>query len=400
MIRVFFGLVLSLWIVGTAKAQIAGDTVRIGVLTDLTSVYSSNTGTGSVLAAQMAIEDFGGTVRGRKIVLLSADHQNKTDIGVGIAREWLDQDHVDAIVDVPTSSIALAVQDLTKKANRVFLISGGGSSDLTNAACSPTGIQWTYDSYGQATVTAQAIVAQGFKTWFFVTADYSFGQALEHDTTVAVERAGGTVIGSVRHPLHNADFSSFLLHAQESKAQVIALANAGEDSATSIKQAAEFGITKSGQKLAALLIDVNDVKSLGLPTAQGLLLASAWYWDQDERSRAFAKRFLARHKTMPGFIHAGIYSAVTNYLAAIEATGTDEAGAVVARMRATPIDDMFTTGGHIRADGRMVHDMYLMRVKSPAESTGEWDLLTKVGTVPGEQAFRPLGESLCPLVKK
>jgi len=393
------GLLAGLCATGAAEAQVSDDVVKIGVLTDMSSVYSANTGSGSVEAAKMAIEDFGGTVAGKKIELVSADHQNKTDVGAGIARRWFDEDKVDTIVDVPTSSIALAVQQLAKERNKLFLISGGGSSELSNSACSPTGIQWTYDSYGQAKVTADAIVKQGYKKWFFVTADYAFGQTLEHDTATEVQKIGGTVLGTVRHPLNTADFSSFLLQAQGSKAEVIALANAGEDSANAVKQAGEFGLIAGGQQVAALLIDINDVKSIGQKNAQGLLLASSWYWDLNDKTRAFAQRFLERHKTMPGFIHAGVYSAITNYLTAIQATGTDEAKAVVAKMKATPINDLFATNGHIREDGRMVHDMYLMRVKKPAESKGEWDLLSLVDTVPGDQAFRPLADSACPLVK-
>ncbi|HWK44257.1 MAG TPA: ABC transporter substrate-binding protein [Stellaceae bacterium] len=382
-----------------AMAQVSPDGLKIGVLTDMSSVYSMDTGPGSLLAARMAVEDFGGKVLGKPIQVLSANHQNKTDVGAAIARQWLDQDQVAAIVDLPTSPIALAVQQLARERNRVLLMSGTGSSELTGPACSPTGIQWTYDTYGQASVAADGIVSRGGKSWFFVTADYAFGHAFERDATASVKRLGGTVVGGVRHPLNTPDFSSFLLQAQASKAQVVALANAGGDTATAIKQAAEFGLIAGGQQVAALLTDANEIKAIGLKTAEGLMLASAWYWDLNDQTRAFANRFLARQKAMPSAIQAGVYSVVTNYLKAVQATGTAEAKAVVAKMRATPVNDMFTTNGHLREDGRMVHDMYLMRVKKPEESKNEWDLFTLVATVPGDKAFRPLKEGGCPLVQ-
>jgi branched-chain amino acid transport system substrate-binding protein len=279
------------------------------------------------------------------------------------------------------------------------MISGGGSSDLTGPACSPNGIHWTYDTYALAKGTADELVKRGGKSWYFVTADYAFGQALERDTSAEVKRAGGTVLGAVRHPLNSADFSSFLLQAQGSKAQVIGLANAGGDTDTAIKQAAEFGIPQGGQQLAALLADLSDIKGLGLKSAQGLIFTTAWYWDLNDRSRAFAKRFLERHKAMPSSLQAGVYSAVGHYLKAIQAAGTDEAKAVIAKMKATPVADMFATNGRVRADGRMVHDMYAVQVKTPEESKGDWDLYKILDTIPGDEAFRPLGEGGCPLVK-
>ena len=384
----------------TAAAQISDGVVKIGVLTDLSSLYSATTGPGSVYAAELAAQDFGGKVLGMPITVLSADHQNKTDVGASIARRWVDQEQVDVIADVPTSSIALAVEEITKEKNRVFLISGGGSSELTGSACSPTAIQWTYDTYSLSKVTAKALVEQGKKSWFFLTADYTFGKTLQADAAAEIKKDGGTVLGEVRHPLATPDFSSFLLQAQASKAQVVGLANAGGDAANAIKQAGEFGITAGGQTLAAMLIDVEDLHGIGLKTAQGLYMASAWYWDQDEKSRAFAQRFKAKLGYMPGFIQAGVYSAVTDYLDAVKAAGTDEAKAVVARMKATPVNDMFATNGHVRADGRMAHDMYLMQVKTPAESKNEWDILKVVATIPGDESVRPLSESKCPLVAK
>jgi branched-chain amino acid transport system substrate-binding protein len=395
-----FALLAGVALGPAARAQVSDDVVKIGVLTDLSSVYSATTGPGSVLAAEMAAEDFGGTVAGKPIKVISADHQNKTDVGASIARRWVDQEQVDVIADVPTSSIALAVQQITKERNKVFLISGGGSSELSGAACTPTAIQWTYDSYALSKVTAKALVEQGKKSWFFVTADYTFGKTLEQDASDEIKRDGGNVLGSARHPLATPDFSSFLLQAQSSGAQVIGLANAGGDAANAIKQASEFGLMGGQQTMASLLIDVEDLHGLGLKTAQGLYLASAWYWDQDDQSRAFANRFKAKLGYMPGFIQAGVYSAVTHYLNAVKATGTDEAGAVVAKMKATPVNDLFARNGHIRADNRMAHDMYLMRVKTPAESKGEWDILQVIETVPGEESVRPLAESKCPLVKK
>ncbi|HTZ78566.1 MAG TPA: ABC transporter substrate-binding protein [Stellaceae bacterium] len=390
---------ISLAVFGIGPANAGEKAVTLGVLNDMSSLYSDATGKGSLVAAQMAVEDFGGKVLGKPIVVLSADHQNKPDVGSNIANKWIDEDGVDAIVDVPTSSVALAVQEITKKKDRVFLMSGPGASDLTGPACSPTGIQYTYDTFALSNVAGKAMVARGDNTWFFITADYAFGHALERDATDIVTKAGGKVLGSVRVPLNTADFSSYLLQAQSSGAKVVALANAGGDTQTAIKQAAEFGLQKSGQKLLALLINITDTHSLGLATAQGMLLTEGFYWDMNDETRAWSKRFLAKVGHMPTMIQAGVYSEVTQYLTAIKASGTDEAKAVVARMRATQINDFFAKNGHIRADGRMVHDMYLMQVKAPAESKGEWDLYKLIATVPGDEAYRPMKGGGCPLVQ-
>jgi len=338
-------------------------------------------------------------VKGKPIGVMGADHQNKPDVGSNIARQWYDTGKVDAIVDVPTSSIALAVQQITREKNKVFLMSGPGASDLTGAACSPNGIHWTYDTYALSQVGGKAMVARGEDSWFFITADYAFGHALERDAADVVKANKGKVLGAVRAPLNTNDFSSFLLQAQASKAKVIGLANAGGDTQNAIKQAAEFGLQKNGQKLVALLFNITDAHSLGLATAQGMILTEGFYWDMDDASRAFSKRFLERAGHMPTMIQAGVYSAVTHYLKAVDAAGTDEAKAVIARMKATPISDFFARNGHIREDGRMVHDMYLVQAKTPGESKGEWDLYKILATVPGDQAYRPLAEGGCPLVK-
>jgi branched-chain amino acid transport system substrate-binding protein len=382
-----------------AGAQISDGVVKIGVLSDMSSVYSDSTGTGSLIAAQMAAADFNGQVKGKPIEVIGADHQNKPDIGSSIAREWYDTGKVDVIADVPTSSVALAVQRITKDKDRVFLMSGTAASDLTGPACSPNGIHWTYDTYALSKVAGKAMVARGEDTWFFITVDYVFGHALERDTANVVKAAGGQVLGAVRAPLNTQDFSSFLLQAQATKAKVVGLANTGSDMQNAIKQAAEFGLQRGGQKLAALLFDVTDANSLGLETAQGMIVAAGFYWDLDAETRAFSNRFMQRTKRMPTMFQAGVYSAVTHYLRAIDATGTDDAKAVIAKMKATPVNDFFAKNGRIREDGRMVHDMYLMQLKSPSESTGPWDFYKLLATVPGDQAFRPLQEGGCPMVK-
>ncbi len=401
MIRIAIACAAALLLApAAARAQISDDVVKLGVLSDMSSLYSDATGKGSLVAAQMAVEDFGGTVLGKPIEVVSADHQNTPDVGANIARQWYDEDKVDAIVDVPTSSVALAVQQISKDKDRVFLMSGPGSSDLTGPACSPVGVHWTYDTYALAHVAGKAMVEKGEDTWFFITADYAFGHALERDAADVVKASGGRVLGDVQVPLNTADFSSFLLQAQASGAKVVALANAGGDTQTAIKQAAEFGLQKGGQKLLALLIQVTDVHSLGLATAQGMILTDGFYWDRDDETRAFAKRFYDKVHLMPTMIHAGVYSEVTQYLKAVKAAGTDEAKAVVAQMRAGPINDLFARNGILRPDGRMVHDMYLMQVKTPAESKGEWDVYKLLATVPGDQAYRPMSQGNCPLVAK
>jgi branched-chain amino acid transport system substrate-binding protein len=385
---------------GPALAQISGDAVRIGILNDQSSLYADFGGPGSVVAAQMAAEEFGGKVLGKPIQVILADHQNKPDIGSNIARQWFDIDGVDAIADLTTSSVALAVQELARQANRITLTSGAATSRLTGDACSPTGFHWAYDTVALANGTGKAVVAEGGKTWFFLTADYAFGHALEKDVSEVVTRAGGQVLGSVRHPLNTQDFSSFLLQAQGSGAQVLGLANAGTDTTTAIKQASEFGITQGGQQLAGLLLVLSDIHALGLQVAQGLVLTTGFYWDRNDDTRAWAERYFARMKRMPNMIQAGVYSSVRHYLKAVEAAGTDEAKAVAAKMRELPVDDSFARNGKVRADGRMVHDMYLARVKQPSESKRPWDYYEIVRTIPGDEAFLPLDQSACPLVKK
>ncbi|QRM34059.1 ABC transporter substrate-binding protein [Microvirga sp. VF16] len=383
----------------SARAQISNDAVRIGVLTDLSGPYSASTGKGSVTAARMAAEDAGGKVLGKPVEILAGDHQNKPDVGSTLARRWFDQDGVDAVADMPTSSIALAVQKLAMDKGKVTLIAAGATSDLTGPACSPTGVHWVYDTYALSQVVAKALVAQGGDSWYFVTADYALGQALERDTGELVTHAGGKVVGSVRHPLGTTDFTSFLLQAQSSGAKVIAFANAGADTANAIKQAQEFGLTKGGQKLVGLLTNIVDMKGVGLADAQGMLLTEAFYWDRTPESRQFAQRFYEREKAMPTPTQAGIYSAVRHYLKAIERAGTDEGKAVVPAMRAEPISDFFAEKGTLREDGRMVHDMYLFQVKNPQESKGDWDLYKLVSTLPGDEVFRPLKDGNCPFIK-
>jgi branched-chain amino acid transport system substrate-binding protein len=384
---------------GAAQAQISDDVVKIGVLTDMSSLYADATGKGSLAAVQMAVADYGGKVKGKPVEVVSADHQNKPDVGVNIARNWYDNEKVDAIFDVPTSSVALPISALTKEKNKININSGGGSSDITGVACSPNTVHWTYDTYALSNVAGKAMVKRGEDTWFFITADYAFGMALERDAANVVKENGGTVTGDVRHPLNSSDFSSYLLQAQASKAKVVALANAGGDTTNALKQASEFGLMKGGQKLIALLLEITDVHSLGLQAAQGLILTDAFYWDRDEDTRAFSKRFNEKVGHMPTMIQAGLYSATMHYLKAIEAIGTDEAPKVMAQMRSTPINDFFAKDGKIRIDGRMVHDMYLFEVKKPEESKGEWDLYKLIATVPADQAFRPLDKGGCPLVK-
>jgi branched-chain amino acid transport system substrate-binding protein len=392
--------IIAFAVSGTAaNAQISDDVVKIGVLTDMSSLYADATGKGSLAAVQMAVADYGGKVKGKPVEVISADHQNKPDVGVGIARNWYDNEKVDAIFDVPTSSVALPVSALTREKNKININSGGGSSDLTGVACSPNTVHWTYDTYALSNVAGRAMVKRGEDTWFFVTADYAFGMALERDAANVVKESGGKVLGNVRHPLNSSDFSSFLLQAQASKAKVVALANAGGDTTNALKQASEFGITKGGQKMIALLQEITDTHALGVKETQGLIVTDAFYWDMNDETRAFSKRFLDKVGHMPTMIQAGLYSATMHYLKAIEATGSDEAPKVMAQMRATPINDFFAKGGKIRIDGRMVHDMYLFEVKKPEESKGDWDLYKLIATVPGDEAFRPLDKGGCPLVK-
>ncbi|HXV25387.1 MAG TPA: ABC transporter substrate-binding protein [Alphaproteobacteria bacterium] len=386
---------------GAAQAEMSGGVVKIGVLNDMSGLYADLSGQGSVVAAQMALEEFGGSINGTKVEIISADHQNKADIGSNIARQWFDVDGVDMIVDVPTSSVALAVSDVTREKNKVFLVSGAAASDLTGPKCSPNTIHWTYDTWALANGTGKAVVQTGGDSWFFLTADYAFGHALERDTTAVVEASGGKVLGSVRHPLQNADFSSFLLQAQASGAKVIGLANAGGDTTNSIKQAAEFGIVQAGQSLAGLLVFITDVHALGLQTAQGLTLTESFYWDANDDTRNFAAEFAKRDRGIhPTMIHAGVYSAVLHYLKALKELGSDGDGAaVVAKMKEIPTDDRLFGKGEVRADGRKIHPMYLFEVKKPEESNGPWDYYKLRATIPADQAFRPLDEGGCPLVK-
>jgi len=385
---------------GSAQAQYTDGTIKIGVMNDMSGLYADLTGPGSVVAARMAVEDFGAAAKGLKVEIVGADHQNKPDVGSNIVRTWIDVDKVDVIVDVPTSSVALAVSEIVKDKNKVFLVSGAAASDLTGPKCTPNTIHWTYDTWALANGTGKAIVQTGGDTWFFLTADYAFGHALERDTAAVVEKSGGKVLGKVRHPFPGTDFSSFLLQAQASKAKIIGLANAGGDTINSIKQAAEFGIVQGGQKLAGLLVFISDVKALGLPIAQGLIFTEAWYWDTNDVNREFAKKFAAQNKGIyPSMIHAGVYSAVTHYLKAVSDLKSDADGkAVVAKMKEMPTDDQLFGKGTVRADGRKIHDMYLFEVKKPDESKGPWDLYKLRATIPAAEAFRPLKEGGCPLV--
>ncbi|MGB3490224.1 MAG: ABC transporter substrate-binding protein [Xanthobacteraceae bacterium] len=390
---------------GTMTSAFAGDkVVKIGVLNDMSGLYADLAGPGSVVAAQMAVEDSGLTKKGWKIDVISADHQNKPDIGVNIARQWIDVDKVDVISDVPTSSVALAVANLAKEKNSILLDSGAGSSDLTNKACSPNTIHWTYDTYTLAHGTGTALTKSGGSTWFFLTADYAFGAALERDTTAAVEAAGGKVVGAVKHPLNTADFSSFLLQAQASKAKVIGLANAGGDTVNAIKQAAEFGITSGGQKLASLLMFISDVHALGLQTAKGLNMTETFYWDLNDGTRAFSKRFQDRMKNhaMPTMVQAGVYSSLLHYFKALDSLGENphDGAKMVAKMKSMPTDDPIFGKGSIEPNGRVIHPAYLFEVKSPAESKGPWDYYKLVATIPANEAFTPLDKSTCPLLKK
>jgi len=387
---------------GTASAQYNDGVIKIGVMNDMSGLYSDITGPGSVWAARKAVEDFGAAAKGMKVEILAADHQNKPDIGSNIARQWIDVDKVDAIADVPTSSVGLAVNQIIREKNKVHLNSGSATSDMTGKACSPNTVHWAYDTYMLSNGTGKALVKTGGDTWYFLTADYAFGHALERDTEAVVLANGGKVLGKVRTPFPGQDFSSFLLQAQASKAKVIGLANAGGDTINSIKQAAEFGITKGGQNLAGLLVFVTDVHSLGLPTAQGLVLTESFYWDLNDSTRAWSREFAAAHKgRMPSMVQAGVYASVIHYLKALEALKSDADGVkVVDKMKEMPTDDKLFGKGTIRVDGRKIHDAYLFEVKKPAESKGPWDYYKLRATIPAAEAFRPLAQSECSLVKK
>jgi branched-chain amino acid transport system substrate-binding protein len=374
--------------------------LKLGGILDMSSLYADITGAGSETAAKMAVEDFGGEVLGRKVEIVAADHLNKADLAANIARDMLDNQGVEMIFDVAASATALAAGEIAKARGKIIMFNGPGSIRLSNEACGPYTIHYVFDTFAQANVTGLAAVKQGLDTWFFLTADYAFGQDLEKDTTNVVQKSGGKVLGSVRHPINTSDFSSFLLQAQASKAKVIGLANAGGDTINAIKQAAEFGLTKGGQKVSPLLAFVTDIDSVGLDTGQGLLLAEAFYWDLNDETRAFSKRFMERVKRVPTSAQAGVYSSVSHYLKAVKAAGTTDAAAVMKVMNETPINDMFAKNGKIREDGRMVHDMYLFEVKKPSESKARWDDYKLLATVPGNEAFQSLEASRCPLVKK
>ncbi|HLW54496.1 MAG TPA: ABC transporter substrate-binding protein [Candidatus Angelobacter sp.] len=382
-----------------ALGQSNSSPVKIGVLTDMTGLYSDNSGKGSVIATQMAVDDFGGKVLGRPILVVSADHQGKADIGAAKAREWLDTQGVDVIVDAVNSAVAIAVSKIAADKHKILIVSGAGSTRLTNEDCNPYTIHYAYDTYSTGGTLGKAVVQQGGSTWYFLTADYTFGRSMQDDTTRAIKAAGGQVLGQSFHPVNSPDFSSFLLQAQASGAQVVGLANAGGDTINSVKAAAEYGITKK-QKLAGLLVMINDVHSLGLGLTQGMYIADGFYWDTNEQTRKFSKAFQSKSGRMPSTIQAAVYSSTLEYLRAVQAAGTDDADAVMKKLKAMKLNDVFVKDGVIREDGRMVHDYYLFQIKTPAESKYPWDYYKLVSTIPGSQAFQPLSESRCPLVKK
>jgi branched-chain amino acid transport system substrate-binding protein len=394
---IILGALAASLMAGSALAQDVS--VKLGVLNDRSGIYADVAGEGSVVAAQMAVDDFGAADKGITVEIVSADHQNKPDVGSTIARQWYDQENVDVILDVPTSSVALAINDITRESNKVFLNSGAATSDLTGSACSPNTVHWTYDTWQLANGTGGAMVRNGGDSWFFVTADYAFGHALERDTAAVVEAAGGTVVGSVRTPFPGTDFSSFLLQAQASGAKVVGLANAGGDTINSMKQASEFGITQAGQAIAGLLVFITDVHSLGLDVAQGLVLTESFYWDLNDQTREWSARFEEQMGKKPSMVQAGVYASTLHYLKAVEALGSkDDGAAVVAKMKELPTDDPLFGQGEVRADGRKTHDVYLFRVKTPDQSEGEWDLYETVDTIPAAEAFRPLDQGGCSLV--
>lgn len=403
--RMLTAAAAALMLAGSASAQqvqLSDGVIKIGVLTDMSGLYADFTGQGSVWAARKAVEDFGAAAKGLKVEVVGADHQNKADVSSNIARQWFDVDKVDVIVDLVATTTALAVNSIGREKNKVVLVSGAATSDLTGPQCSPNTIHWVYDTWSLANGTGNALAkTDKGKSWFFVTADYAFGHALERDTAAVVEKNGGKVLGRVRHPFPGQDFSSFLLQAQASKAQVIGLANAGGDTTNSIKQAAEFGITQGGQTLASLLIFISDIHSLGLKTAQGLVFTEAWYWDLNDNNRAFAKEFAPANKgVQPSMVHAGVYSSVLHYLKSVTALGSDADGAkVVEKMKELPTDDRLFGKGMVRQDGRKIHDMYLFQVKKPQESKGAWDYYNLMATIPANEAFRPIADGKCPLVK-
>ena len=394
------GRFAAILVPASAVAQNGEAPIKIGVLSDMSSLYANIGGSGSVAAARMAVEDIGGKALGQQIEVISADHQNKPDVGAKIARQWYDENGVDVITDVPTSSVALAVEDVSREEHKLVLVSGAGSSDITGRNCSPYAAHWTYDTYALAHGTGSAVVQEGGDSWFFITADYAFGHALERDTASVVKALGGQVLGDVRVPLNTQVFATYLLQAEASHAKIIGLANAGGDTINAIKQAAEFDVVSRGQKLAGLLVFITDVHSLGLYAAQGLELTSAFYWDQSDQTRAWSTRFYARVRQMPTMVQAGVYSAVHHYLEAVNALGTKDPDKVMAMMQETPINDFMTENGQLRKDGRVMRDLYLFAVKTPQESKGEWDYFKQLRTIPAEEAFRPLDAGGCPLATK
>ncbi|MFO1086008.1 MAG: ABC transporter substrate-binding protein [Reyranellaceae bacterium] len=383
---------------GTALAQ--NQAVKIGVLDDMSGPYAENTGPGDVAAAKFAIADFGGSVLGKPIELVSADFQSKVDVGVGIAKRWYDDENVDLVLGIPNSAIALALVKVAEEKNRIVMPTAAATSELTGKSCGSHSIHWIYDTYGQSKTIVSALSKQGGDSWYFITVDYAFGLAVEADATAFIKAAGGKVLGSARHPLNTQDFSSYVLQAQSSKAKGLMFANGGNDIINGVKQAAEFGLVKQGMRISAPLMQFPDVHGVGLKIAQGLLMASPFYWDMNPEARAFSDRFTKQMGRPPSFIQAGTYGAVLHYLKAVQAAGTDEAKAVMAQMRKLPINDFMTKDGKVREDGRVIRDMYLMQVKTPEESKGPWDLAKIIATVPGDEAFRPLSDGACPLVAK
>ncbi|WP_027962188.1 ABC transporter substrate-binding protein [Halomonas halodenitrificans] len=381
-----------------AQAEMSDDAVRIGYLADMSGTYRDLAGPGGLEALQMAIEDFGGEVNGTPIEVLSADDRNSADVGANTVREWFDTQNVDLVSGLVASSVAIAATKVVEENNGLAIVSGSAASSITNEHCAPTHIHWVYDTYPMANATAKAVVDQGGDSWFLLTADYAFGHAMEKDVTEVVEESGGTVVDSVRHPFPTTDFSSYILQAQGSGAKVVGLANAGGDTVNAIKTASQFGLTQSGQQLAGLIVFLNDIYAMGLEATQGLLLTTGWYWNMDDESREWAERYYERVGSMPGMVHAGIYSSTTHYLNTVEEIGSDDPEAVRAAMAEKPIDDFFSRNGRIREDGRMIHDMYLVQVNAPEDATHDWDLYEVLSTIPAEQAYRPLSESQCDLV--
>ncbi|HET8801531.1 MAG TPA: ABC transporter substrate-binding protein [Marinobacter sp.] len=390
--------IASAVMVGGAQAAISNDTVKIGYIADMSGTYSDLAGPNGLIALEMAVADFGGTVNGAKIEVVSAEDRNSPDVASSTVRRWVENENVDLVAGLVASSVSIAVSDILEENDKLGIVSGSAASSITNEHCTPNHIHYVYDTYPLANGTASAIVKEGGKTWFILTADYAFGHALEADVTRVVEANGGEVIGTIRHPFPTPDFSSFILQAQGSGADVVALANAGADTTNAINTASEFGVTQSGQTLAALLLFLSDVHALGVEAAQGIQLTTGWYWDMNDETRAWSDRFMEKTGVRPTMVHAGVYSSTMQYLKAVDATDSDDAQTVRKQMMETPINDMFAKNGRIREDGRMVHDMYLAEVKTPAESKGEWDLYDIVRTIPAEEAFRPLSESKCPLV--